>query len=58
MNCKNCEFDFNKIIKNWWDTLNEVIECPECHSKFTIEYDEYWDEKTGEEDSCWWLVSA
>ena len=39
-----------------WDTLcEEFIECPNCGNKMVVEYDESWDEESGEENSWWWL---
>jgi DNA-directed RNA polymerase subunit RPC12/RpoP len=50
MNCKQCDYDFNKTITDWWVTLlKEYIECPECRSKFEVVYDEYYDPITEEE---------
>ena len=34
-----------------WDDLGEVVQCPRCLGRMSIEFEETWD---GEEEHCWW----
>jgi DNA-directed RNA polymerase subunit RPC12/RpoP len=53
MKCLKCNHDVFALMS--WDTLfQEYIECPNCGSKMSVEYDEDWDEENG--FSSWWWV--
>jgi len=51
--CLKCNEDVSNLMD--WDSWNEEIECPKCGNKMTVNYDESYDEESGEEDSWWWL---
>ena len=54
MECLKCKQDVSGLMN--WDTLCEdFIECPNCGNKMTVEYDESYDEESGEENCWWWL---
>jgi len=54
MKCLICEHEIPGIEKH--DLIDEVIECPNCHNKMIVEYDEVWHEGMDEEEIYWWLT--
>lgn len=54
-NCLKCKEDVGELMA--YDTLAwEYIECPKCGNKMVVDYDESYDEETGDVDSWWDLV--
>lgn len=54
-NCLKCKEDLSELMT--YDTLAwEYIECPKCKNKMVVDYDESYDEETGDVDSWWGLV--
>ena len=52
--CLECKEDVSNLMS--FDTLCEdFIICPKCGNKMKVEYEESYDEATGEEDNWWWL---
>jgi DNA-directed RNA polymerase subunit RPC12/RpoP len=53
-NCLKCKEDVGHLMT--YDTLcAEFIECPKCGNKMVVDYEEYWDEETDEEETWWGL---
>ncbi len=63
MECK-CGYDFTeagRILdygKNWFNVLGDEIECPECKTKYVVDYEENFNENTGEECGYWGLTEV
>lgn len=54
MNCIECKHDISELVN--FDTLcDDFIECPNCSTKMTVEYDESYDEESGNESGWFWL---
>ena len=50
--CPNCGEDLDMLMN--FDNLGDEFECGVCHAAFVVEYDESWNEESGEESYWFW----
>lgn len=52
--CLKCGLDLEDLVG--WNTLtDDFIACPKCGHKMTVEYDESYNDDTGEELCYFWV---
>lgn len=50
LNCLNCNEEIG--FKRW---KTDIVECPVCHRKYIVNFENQYDEKTGEDISYFYL---
>lgn len=57
LTCIQCgSYEFEQTRAQYLETA--TLECPMCHTTFYVEYDEQYDEETGDEWDWFCLVSV